>query len=55
MTNGDIYSWGKNDKGQMGTGAGMGIDLVESENVPTLIELLDHEEQPQIPKTFAMG
>jgi hypothetical protein len=26
--------WGKNDRGQLGVGSGIGIDMVESENVP---------------------
>lgn len=50
-----MYAWGKNDRGQMGTGAGMGIDLVESENVPTLIEMKDLEANPTIAKRFAIG
>jgi alpha-tubulin suppressor-like RCC1 family protein len=31
---GTMYVWGKNDRGQMGVGSGMGIDMVESENTP---------------------
>lgn len=35
MRDGSFWVWGKNDRGQMGTGTGIGIDMVESENVPT--------------------
>lgn len=31
---GSLYVWGKNDRGQLGVGSGIGIDMVESENVP---------------------
>ena len=34
MTDGTFYVWGKNDRGQMGVGAGVGIDMIESENTP---------------------
>lgn len=34
MKDGTLFVWGKNDRGQMGVGAGIGIDMVESENVP---------------------
>lgn len=34
LSDGTYYVWGKNDRGQMGVGAGIGIDLVESENLP---------------------
>ena len=44
MEDGTLYAWGKNDKGQMGTGAGIGIDMVECENLPTLIEVQDDTE-----------
>ena len=36
---GQLFAWGKNDQGQMGTGAGIGMELVESENVPTEVIL----------------
>ena len=39
----------------MGTGAGIGIDIVESENVPTYIDLKDDEENPQLAKDFVIG
>ena len=35
LKDGSLYAWGKNDRGQMGTGSGIGIDMVECENVPT--------------------
>ena len=34
MNDGTFYVWGKNDRGQMGVGAGVGIDMIESENTP---------------------
>ena len=39
-----IHAWGKNDRGQMETGVGIGIDLVESENVPTFVDVKDDNE-----------
>ena len=39
----------------MGTGAGIGIDMVECENVPTLIDLKDENDQPKLAKRFAIG
>jgi alpha-tubulin suppressor-like RCC1 family protein len=38
---GTMYVWGKNDRGQMGVGSGMGIDMVESENTPVSIQVAD--------------
>lgn len=38
---GSLYVWGKNDKGQLGTGAGIGIDYTESEKFPLLVKNLD--------------
>lgn len=32
--NDQLFVWGKNDRGQLGVGSGIGIDMVESENVP---------------------
>ena len=32
----------------MGTGAGIGIDMVESENVPTLIDLKNENDDVQL-------
>ena len=39
MNDGQLLVWGKNDHGQMGVGSGIGIDLVESENVPKEVDL----------------
>ena len=39
MSDGQLLVWGKNDFGQMGVGSGIGIDLVESENIPKEVEL----------------
>ena len=39
----------------MGTGAGIGIDMVECENIPTLVDLKDENEAGQIAKKFAIG
>jgi alpha-tubulin suppressor-like RCC1 family protein len=39
MKDGSLFVWGKNDRGQLGTGTGIGIDMVESENVPTQINI----------------
>ena len=39
----------------MGTGAGIGIDMVESENIPTIVDLKDENEVPQIAKDFCIG
>ncbi len=38
-----MYVWGKNDKGQLGSGSGIGIDMVESENVPLAVNLDGHK------------
>lgn len=55
MNDGTLYVWGKNDRGQLGTGSGIGIDMVESENVPTPINVLDKNEQPHLVKDFHPG
>lgn len=39
LNDGTLHSWGKNDRGQMGTGAGVGIEMVECENMPTQVVL----------------
>jgi len=44
VEDGSLYAWGKNDRGQMGTGAGIGIDMVECENIPTIVDLKDDKE-----------
>jgi len=33
-----LLVWGKNDRGQMGVGAGLGIDLVECEVTPKEVD-----------------
>jgi alpha-tubulin suppressor-like RCC1 family protein len=38
-----LYVFGKNDRGQLGVGAGVGIDMVESENFPALVKLEDEK------------
>lgn len=38
MTDGTMNCWGKNDRGQLGTSPGIGMDMVESENIPTLVD-----------------
>ena len=50
-----MHAWGKNDRGQMGTGVGIGIDMVECENVPTLVDIRDENDKPQLAKRFAIG
>ena len=55
MKDGPLYAWGKNDRGQMGTQVGIGIDMVECENVPTWVELKDKDDQMVIPKKFSIG
>ena len=52
MKDGTLFVWGKNDFGQMGVGSGVGIDLVESENIPKELELEDalpEEEKADYP------
>lgn len=38
LNDGQLLTWGKNDRGQMGIGAGLGIDLVESEGTPKEVD-----------------
>jgi alpha-tubulin suppressor-like RCC1 family protein len=38
MNDGTLYVWGKNDRGQMGVGAGNGIDFVECEVTPKEVD-----------------
>ena len=37
MSDGQLLVWGKNDRGQMGVGSGVGVDLVESETIPIAV------------------
>lgn len=43
MKDGSLFMWGKNDRGQMGVGTGIGIDMVESENVPTIVNVVNSQ------------
>ena len=38
LSDGQLLVWGKNDRGQMGVGAGLGIDLVECEVTPKEVD-----------------
>ncbi len=38
MTDGNVFVWGMNDRGQMGVGSGIGVDLVESESLPKCLD-----------------
>ena len=56
MADGSLYTWGKNDRGQMGLGSGIGIDMVESENIPKEVPLIDEKANKQhIVKDFHCG
>ena len=50
-----LFVWGKNDRGQLGVGSGIGIDMVESENQPTLVSVLDEKQQSVLVKDFHPG
>ena len=39
----------------MGVGAGIGIDMIECENIPTWVDLKDDNDQAMIPQDFAIG
>lgn len=39
----------------MGVGTGIGIDMVESENVPTLVNVTDKNNEVQLVKDFTTG
>ena len=41
LGDGGLYTWGKNDRGQCGTGPGMGVSIIESEPVPTPIGVIN--------------
>ena len=55
LSDGNLFTWGKNDTGQMGIGSGIGMDMVESENIPTLIDVKDDNGEFHPAKNFAMG
>ena len=40
---GEIYSWGRNHRGQLGHGQGFNMDVYAMESIPTEIEGLEHE------------
>ena len=39
----------------MGVGTGVGIDMIESENMPVQVNILDRENEPQLVKNFTTG
>lgn len=43
MKDGSFYAWGKNDRGQLGVGSGIGIDMIESESMPVNIPVIDND------------
>jgi alpha-tubulin suppressor-like RCC1 family protein len=55
MKDGSLYVWGKNDRGQLGVGTGIGIDMIESENVPVLVPVIDSKNKPHLVKDFVPG
>lgn len=38
LKDGTTFAWGMNDRGQMGVGSGIGVDLVESEAIPKQLD-----------------
>lgn len=48
MSNGEVYGFGKNDKGQIGCNSGIGIDFQESIPVPTPFEFDGTDGMPMI-------
>lgn len=55
MENGTLHCWGKNDRGQLGTGSGIGIELTDCEVLPCFVDLKDDAEDPKLIKNFEMG
>ena len=55
LADGNLYAYGKNDRGQMGTQVGIGMDMIECENIPTWVELKDPEEKVVFAKNFEIG
>lgn len=59
MRDGSLQMWGKNDRGQMGVGSGVGIDMIESENTPTEVNLEDalsaSEREAVVVREFSAG
>jgi alpha-tubulin suppressor-like RCC1 family protein len=56
---GALYVWGKNDKGQLGIGSGVGFDMIESEAFPKELDFeTAFKEKPAEPifiKDFSTG
>jgi alpha-tubulin suppressor-like RCC1 family protein len=44
LKDGILYVWGRNHKGQLGTGFGMAVDMYSMENVPTPMDRFDGNE-----------
>jgi alpha-tubulin suppressor-like RCC1 family protein len=44
LKEGILYVWGRNHKGQLGTGFGMAVDMYSMENVPTPMDRFDGNE-----------
>lgn len=42
---GDLYVWGKNNQGQLGIGAGIGIDMTESQSYPVKMPKVDETKK----------
>ena len=55
MKDGTFYVWGKNDSAQLGVGSGIGIDMVECENIPIAINVMDKTNKSHIVKDFMPG
>ena len=48
MDNGEVFGFGKNDRGQLGVNSGIGIDFQESLSVPTELEFDGDEGMPMV-------
>lgn len=35
---GELFTWGKNDRGQLGIDTGVGYDMIESESLPKEVD-----------------
>ena len=42
---GQVYSWGRNDGGQLGTGMSIGMEMYDVENQPILINIKEKVKQ----------
>lgn len=45
---GDVYTWGGNDKGQLGQGIGIAVDLQSVEVIPTKLEFEERVEGEEV-------